>query len=417
MAFKKKKNKDVTDLSIVDDYKEPFTWRNFWDEHIVGRIKKIKNFMKENGILYFLLSPFQYKSRLVVKIMLVVFGILIGFVPRTVTLINVAKDRNASSEIANVPISGVASPNIMITPLASGQYKNTHILAFNIMGSTDDGVPSTTSGYDVTLSPLRGVTDAKNVSYRYKVLPVNPTSRLMLLYVDNTKQNDTTGIFGLDVHMKGEKSMPKPMEIVLSTNQKTTDIYKNGKINLSALSTALTSSQTSGEPIKEAEDELANTLDVYKLNEERLAESGITLGMTTDDMKKYVEERTSMPTLTDKSTTKDIDGLTPEIPEMGVMTTTLKYKGKEYKDTVDNSSGITSNDESTESSGEKIDSAQQVVDVELPNVASSVQKIQSALSMLNSARATKYKSLSQVETVLNQVVEPSDMSDVKHVKE
>ena len=95
MGLFKKSDKDKeTDLSIIDDYKEPFTWRNFWDEQVVGRAKKVKDFLQENGVLFFLLSPFQYKNRLILKLVLIFLGVVIGIVPRTVTMIDAAKDRN-----------------------------------------------------------------------------------------------------------------------------------------------------------------------------------------------------------------------------------------------------------------------------------------------------------------------------------
>ena len=52
--FKKSKKED--DLSVVNDYKEPFSWQNFWDEQIIARYKKIHDFLQENGVLYFLMS-------------------------------------------------------------------------------------------------------------------------------------------------------------------------------------------------------------------------------------------------------------------------------------------------------------------------------------------------------------------------
>ena len=41
MAFGKRKHTDVNGLDVLDDVKEPFSFANF-EDHIVGRIKKIK---------------------------------------------------------------------------------------------------------------------------------------------------------------------------------------------------------------------------------------------------------------------------------------------------------------------------------------------------------------------------------------
>ena len=211
--FKRNKDKEE-DLSIIDDYKEPFSWRNFWDDQVIGRYRKIHDFLKEHGILYFFMSPFQYKSRLILKLVLILMGVMIGVVPRTATLIHQAKTRNAASEIANSKTTTV--DDITVQALMSGQYKKQHVLAFNIIGDTAKGVPSTTSGFDVNLSVNRGVSDGKHVYYRYKVLPIDANDRLLIVYVNNVKQNDLTGIYNLNVHMKHHKPMPTPIEVVLS---------------------------------------------------------------------------------------------------------------------------------------------------------------------------------------------------------
>ena len=408
MALFKKKDKTETDLSIVDDYKEPFTWSNFWDEQVVGRFKTIKEFLRENGVLFFLLSPFQYKNRLILKLVLIFLGVMIGVVPRTMTMINTAKERNASSEIANVaPVTSAG--DISVSALASGQYDDTHLLVFNIAGDTAKGVPSTTSGFDVTLKPLRGVSDAGNVKYRYKVLPINQTNRLLLVYVDNRKQNDETGIFSLDIHMKNTDGMKTPLEIVLSKGQETTAVYKDGKIRLSELSGLLTAeSGTSTTAIKDAQEALDESLRIYKVNEDRLNESGMTLGVTTEKLKEYVDSQLIMTSLTDKSTTDDSDGLDPALPSAQTIASSITYKGETYSDAAVSDAAASNTDDKV---------ANQARDTELPNVSTLVQKVQTAVAAVNSARVSKYTALSNLETVLSQKVTPDDMSDEKTVKE
>lgn len=413
MALFKKEKNETEDLSIIDDYKEPFTWRNFWDEHIVGRIKAIKEFLQKNGVLFFLLSPFQYKNRLILKLVLIFLGVMIGVVPRTINLVDSAKARNEASEIANVrPM--VSSGSIRIDALMSSQSNNKHLLAFNILGDTADGVPSTTDDYKVTLSPARGVSDPTHVSYRYMVLPVSTTNRLLLVYVDNSKQKDTTGVFNLDIHMKSEKAMKTPMEIVLSRTQKTTSLYKNGDIHLPSLSTSLTELTGGSKAIKSAEKDLDNAIDIYRINESRLNESDKEIGFTTKKLKEYVDQQLIMKSLTDKSTTRDIEGLSPQLPALSVVTSTITYQGKTYSDaTTQNASDSTTSSDSNDG----VEVQNQVVTSELPNLTKLVQDVQRAIGEVNSARTTKYNALLNISDALNRKISIDDMSKPISVKE
>lgn len=405
MALFKRKNDDEKDLSIVDDYKEPFSFQNFWDEQVIGRVKTIHDFLKKNGILYFFMSPFQYKNRLFLKLGLIIAGVLIGVVPRMISLVDTAKERNAASEIANVQALS-NSGSITLAPLASGQHDNTHLIVFNIGGDTKDGVPSTTSGFKVKLSPSRGVTNATKVKYQYEVLPVDQSNRLLLVYVDNRKQNDDTGIFNLDVHMKGQSAMKTPLEIVLSKNQKNTAVYKNGKINLSALSDKMTENSGTGKTaISDGKKALTEAVNVYKINEQRLNESGMTLGMTTAKLKEYVTQQTMLSSLTDNSTTKDIDGLNTTTPTMPSITSTINYKGQTFSDADSADSTDTQNAASASST------TNPARDTELPNLTTLIQNVMTDITNLNSARLAKYNALNTLERVLNQKVTPSDMSE------
>lgn len=114
MALFKKHKEDKDESMVLADYKEEFSWRVFWDEQIVGRYKKVRKFLKDHGVLFFLLSPFQYKNRLIVKIVLVFAGVMIGIVPRGSQMLNATKARNAASEISETKTSG-AGP-ITVTP-------------------------------------------------------------------------------------------------------------------------------------------------------------------------------------------------------------------------------------------------------------------------------------------------------------
>lgn len=413
MDLFRKKDNDKQDLSIVDDYKEPFSWRNFWDDQVIGRYRKIHDFLKEHGVLYFFMSPFQYKSRLILKLVLIFAGVMIGVVPRTAAMINQAKHRNASSEIANAKTTTVN--NITVQALMSGQYKKQHILAFNIIGNTSDGVPSTTSGFDVELSVNRGVSDAKHVYYRYKVLPVDASDRLLIVYVNNVKQQDETGIYNLNVHMKHKKPMPTPIEIVLSNQQKTTALYKGGEIRLSALSDSLTDISNSGATtIAQTEKQLNEKLRIYSVNEERLRESQMTLGMTTEKLKAFIKQYSVLPTITDTSTTAQIKDLNPNSPQVPSIVSTITSQGKTYSD-ADTGSTNDENSSDVDAQSSSVANAVPARDTELPQLTNMIQEVESALGAVNTARVTKYTALKTLENVLNRHLSVDEMTHAKTV--
>ena len=330
MSKRKKKKEEELDLSVITDVKDPFSWSNFWDEQIVGRIKAVKQFLDEKGILVFLTSPFQYRNRLITKLIVIVLGILIGVVPRSLDLLQKTKARNAASEFSSISKSIFSAQNITVKPLTSGQYKKTHVLVFEIKGSTDDGVPSTSEGYDVKLTSSRGVSDAEHVKYKYTIVPVSADVRLLVMYVDNTKQNDETGIYNVDVRIKGTKEMQTPMEVVLSNSQKTTDIYTDGVINLSALSEKLSKGTETEKPIETAEDKLKDALAAYKNHEERLLASGYGVRVSTQQLEEYVKQYSVLTDINDKSTTKDLGDFNGQLPEYPTIISGITIDGTEY---------------------------------------------------------------------------------------
>ena len=91
-----KKKEDDAGLDVISEIKEPFSFANFFEEHVVERYKKIKTFLEEKGILFFLLSPFQQRNRLIVELIVIVFGVLVGVVPRSMNLIQEAKEDRKS---------------------------------------------------------------------------------------------------------------------------------------------------------------------------------------------------------------------------------------------------------------------------------------------------------------------------------
>lgn len=407
MFNRKKKKKDES--LVLNDYHEEFSWRVFWDEQVVGRIKKIRQFLKDHGILFFLLSPFQYKNRLITKLCLIVFGILLGIVPRSIQMVNAIKERNADTELSQVKDTTTGA--ITVHALGASQYKKQHVMVFEIQGDTKDGVPSTTGGFSVTLTTNRGVDDMKHVAYRYKILPISTSNRLLVLYVDNRKQQDDTGIFNLDVHVKGTQKMDTPLEVVLSNTQKTNSLFGKHGISLVSLSDPLTNDASSGADktaIKKAKKDLDDKLSVYKVNQERLAQLHMQITPDYDQVKKYVKQNLILPKVSDKSTVDVVTSDDVEQPLVPDMTVSIKYKGKTYSSTDSQNS---QNDESSDDA-----STNPARDTELGNLTSYFSDIQSAISALNQARLTKYTALANVQAILTQHVKISTMTKVKHVE-
>lgn len=414
---RRNKKDEEMDLSIVSDMKEPFTWANFWDEQIVGRIKAIRTFLDEKGILFFLTSPFQYRNRLILKLVVIVLGILLGVVPKTISLLNQTKARNAANEMTSIMKNMFTANKITVTPLASGQYHKTHVLVFKIAGSIDDGVPSTTSGYTVSLASSRGVTDAEHISYKYKIIPVSNDTRLLVMYIDNTKQDDETGVFNVDVHIKGTDKMDTPMEVVLSNTQKTTNVFADGEIHLSALSTALSSNGNSeNHPIKDAEDKLKDALSVYSEYEKGLNDQNYEIKPTAKDLRKFVEDGTVeytdskgaakkspvlvMTNINDNSTTKDIIDLNGEVPTLPQLKSTfiIKDDSGAKREFTDENATDNLEPNSPESKA-------------LPALTKRVQNVLSAATNLNLMRQTKYQALKDLSRTLNKTLDIDSMTD------
>lgn len=419
MRLFKKKNKDE-DLSIVDDYHEAFTWSGFWDEQVMGRIKKIHDFLQEHGILFFLMSPFQYKNRLIVKIILIIFGVLAGIVPRSIQMLNETKARNAASELAQT--QGMSTDTITVTPLASSQYRKQHLLVFNIGGQTSDGVPSTANGFNVRLSEDRGVDDGDKVRYKYSILPVDDSNRLLVMYVDNRKQNDLTGIYDLRVSVKGMGKMDNPMEIILSNTQKTHALFNENGVDLAPISEKILkedgAEQTS--TISKAQRQLSKALDVYKINAQRLMAGDMEPAPSSDKLKSWCDSVLVMTNLTDKSTVADLTEEDDKIAgsqrkDDQPMTAAIKYNGKTYKSSDDQDTeqdsdntdqGKVADDDDSDDPTSKIGKIKQT---EAPNLQNYLDDVQQAVQALNQARVTTYGNLKMLQKVLSEKIDVNDM--------
>lgn len=401
LKFWEKKGDEIEDVSVIDEFKEPFSMQNFWDNHIIGRWLIIRQFLKEKGILFFLMSPFQYRNRLIVKLVLIVFGVIVGIVPRTMSMIDTARERNEGSQFANAQ-SALVSGVMQVEPLLASHYENTHLLAFDLVGDTNDGVPSTTDGFTVALSPSRGVSDPENVEYSYRVLPVSRTNRLLLVYVDTNEQVSQTGVYDLDVHVAHEEPMPVPFEIILSERQDASPIYGEDGINLSALSSYMTGRDEDDTRITEAEDTLDNALRVYQNNEERLHAMNMAMGFTTDDALAYVGRHLILNNIEDTSTTHTINGMdVPVEPELGEIVPTVIYQDRTFR-----------SDE--ELSDEARREYRNVVS-EVPEVEKLVEDIKSAIQGVNRARVQKFDELDSVANTLNQAITIDTFTELQGV--
>lgn len=434
MAFgrKKKDKREIADLEVVNDYKEPFTWSGFWEDKIVSRYHKMRQFLDERGILGFLTSPFQYRNRLILKLFLIGFGVLLGVVPRLAKLLDETKARNAASEMTAIMDKQFKAGNIVVRPLASSQEDRQHVLVFDIEGDTSKGVPSTTSAYNVKLKTSRGVSDGENVKYRYEIVPMDKDTRLLVVYVDNRKQNDFTGIYNLFVSAKGDKEMDTPMEIVLSDTQNTTDLFESGEIDLTVLSQKLSRDANNKlKPIKEAKKKLDDLLNAYEVNQERLEASGYEISVTTDALKEYVQMFTLYPGLTDASKTKDLENNIrdnqSEIADFIISQnkSLAEETGEEYDESKEQDLSLPPIESKITVDGKTYTDAETTVDlgidtpqaIELPDLTASVADIINALSQLNLAKKNKYDELQLMSQTLNKEVKISEMKNAGNVVE
>lgn len=436
-GFFNKKTKDE-DISIISDQKEPFSWNVFWDEQVIGRWKKLRWFLEEKGILFFLTSIVQYRNRLITKLIIVCLGIGIGLGPRSVSLIKKSNAMNAQSELSRIIDGQFKSGNILIKPLMSSNYKKVHMLAFNIIGDTTSGVPSTTDKYEISLKPFSGVVDAESISYRYSILPIDSSRRILLVYIDTTKQDDSSGVFTLDIHAKGDKRISEqPLTIVLSDKQKTTKLLNNDGLNLSPISAKLIDKSTA---IADAQKSIKKSLETYKLNEDRLIASGYSLKPTTSDLIDSLPDYLSMPEITDTSDISVIDDLdlsNKEIPDFG---SELTIDGKVFSaETIaevqraanSNSNKVVpviANGNTNENADENTDDKSQqtvtngISDIDTPiiNDVSETDKILKDIfanvQSLNTARRTRYNQLILLSQALNKSIDLSDFTKSKHLK-
>ena len=402
MAKKKKKQKQ-NDLSIVYDVKEPFSWNRFWDEKVLANIKKGKQYLEQHGVLHYLLSPFQYRNRLIGKVIFITLAFVGGIIPRAQSLINEKKAQNAASELAMIQKKVFTSNNITIQALASSQTSHKHVLTFRITGDTKNLVPSTKEGYDVVLKPLRGVSHAERVKYSYTVVPIDVSTRILIVYVDNSEQNDTTGVFGLYVVVKDTPQMKNPIEVTLSYNQETNDLFKGDKINLTTLADKFGTNETS-KYITTTKESLEKALNVYRINEERLKAGNIKVSPTYEQLRAFVDKNLYLKEVEDDSLTTVVktkpDTTLPPVIRPKII---LTVDGKEFSET-------------DYQNADNKERNQELASKEMQTVMAQLADVVNKLNALNGYRYTKYKDLYAMSRILNKDFVPADLGEMKHVE-
>jgi hypothetical protein len=320
---KKMKPKD-SDFVVLNDIKEPWTWNRFYEEVLLGNYRKIKRYLDERGVIFFLTSPFQYRNRLILRLVVIVLCVLGGIIPRSNELVKEARARNAASELSAIKDRRFFQDKLGIVPLKASHANDQHVIAFLLTGDTKDDIPSTTEGYNIYLSAKRGVTGAEEATYRYGIIPMDTSNRLLILYVDQRQQTDKKGVYGLNVTLKGQKPMENPMEIVLSDTQEQTDLFNGSQIDLSALSPELANVESwNRKAITETEKMVAEKLKTYRLTEERLAATQVTLKPSLDELNNWVKANSFLATVRDDSTTAIVSDPITNAPKLEELEPTL----------------------------------------------------------------------------------------------
>ena len=410
----KKKHKN-DGLDVLDEIKEPFSFASFYEDHIVKNVKKIKKMLDERGILFFFLSPFQQRNRLIIQLVLIVFGITLGVVPRCMNLLDQTKERNANSEMAGLveKETVIRAESINIKPLGSSQYDKQHVLAFLITPSGGSAIPSIADRYYVNVSASRGVSYAEDVEFSYDVIPFTDTDRLMLIYTDHRNQNDTTGVYNVVIENK-EDALPLskkfPLEVVLSNTQKTTDLFDEEGIHLNSLSDILFNGDK--QPIAEARTAVEQALSDYTLEVERIQNQPVDMNPIPSPavLKTFVRDNEFYPLLTDKSDTADILSMTELTPEELMIN--IRYAGAIEMN------GIKYDAEHIEqlkTSGVEPTDNELLVTSELSNLQKAIDNVSQAVTRLNAATRARFDTLKNFKLIFNQPIDPTTFTNKDHV--
>lgn len=409
-----RRNKQTTDDVVkISDARSAFSWSIFWDEVVLERIKQIQEYLKRRGFYAFMTADSQYRNRLILKLFVLFLGFMIGVVPRINDMKAKVMVQTSQSEIKQIQNKVYTYAPITIKPMASSHYNGKHVIVFDVQGSTEDGVSSSVDDYVVKLSAFSGVKDSERVTYKHTVVPISANERLVVLYIDTSKQTVVSGHYNVFINQPDVVDNKDAQDnfnimISLSNAQETNELYNASGLSLEALSGKLLESALVDDAgIDKAQKELDKALNVYSNTIKRLEVQGGKVEPSVDSVKEYVRSHSYFSYLTDRSGVADIRDEDDDASDMDFSNgpsssdavVALEMNGKRYV------SGETD---------EK--SANDPYYDELNNLQTAYSSVLSNLTALNSVRQQRYQQLSKLAYVLRSNVDIDDFKDDGHVK-
>lgn len=409
-----RRNKQTTDDVVkISDARSAFSWSIFWDEVVLERIKQIQEYLKRRGFYAFMTADSQYRNRLILKLFVLFLGFMIGVVPRINDMKAKVMVQTSQSEIKQIQNKVYTYAPITIKPMASSHYNGKHVIVFDVQGSTEDGVSSSVDNYVVKLSAFSGVKDSERVTYKHTVVPISANERLVVLYIDTSKQTVVSGYYNVFINQPDVVDNKDAQDnfnimISLSNAQETNELYNASGLSLEALSGKLLESASVDDAgIDKAQKELDKALNVYSNTIKRLEVQGGKVEPSVDSVKEYVRSHSYFSYLTDRSGVADIRDEDDDASDMDFSNgpsssdavVALEMNGKRYV------SGETD---------EK--SANDPYYDELNNLQTAYSSVLSNLTALNSVRQQRYQQLSKLAYVLRSNVDIDDFKDDGHVK-
>ena len=409
-----RRNKQTTDDVVkISDARSAFSWSIFWDEVVLERIKQIQEYLKRRGFYAFMTADSQYRNRLILKLFVLFLGFMIGVVPRINDMKAKVMVQTSQSEIKQIQNKVYTYAPITIKPMASSHYNGKHVIVFDVQGSTEDGVSSSVDDYVVKLSAFSGVKDSERVTYKHTVVPISANERLVVLYIDTSKQTVVSGHYNVFINQPDVVDNKDAQDnfnimISLSNAQETNELYNASGLSLEALSGKLLESVSVDDAgIDKAQKELDKALNVYSNTIKRLEVQGGKVEPSVDSVKEYVRSHSYFSYLTDRSGVADIRDEDDDASDMDFSNgpsssdavVALEMNGKRYV------SGETD---------EK--SANDPYYDELNNLQTAYSSVLSNLTALNSVRQQRYQQLSKLAYVLRSNVDIDDFKDDGNVK-
>lgn len=409
-----RRNKQTTDDVVkISDARSAFSWSIFWDEVVLERIKQIQEYLKRRGFYAFMTADSQYRNRLILKLFVLFLGFMIGVVPRINDMKAKVMVQTSQSEIKQIQNKVYTYAPLTIKPMASSHYNGKHVIVFDVQGSTEDGVSSSVDDYVVKLSAFSGVKDSERVTYKHTVVPISANERLVVLYIDTSKQTVVSGHYNVFINQPDVVDNKDAQDnfnimISLSNAQETNELYNASGLSLEALSGKLLESASVDDTgIDKAQKDLDKALNVYSNTIKRLEVQGGKVEPSIDSVKEYVRSHSYFSYLTDRSGVADIRDEEDDASDMDFSNgpsssdavVALEMNGKRYV------SGETD---------EK--SANDPYYDELNNLQTAYSSVLSNLTALNSVRQQRYQQLSKLAYVLRSNVDIDDFKDDGHVK-